>query len=324
MSRPEAYDGARQGGQQRVDGDEQLRVAEGRGDGHDEVGRTTREAAPGGDGRGRAVGDRDGLGEASVRVERTRTGVGSVVPRDGVGSVRHQAPGGPRTVGEVPVLAAVGGEGLVEAADLVVPPPAAREDGADDEAVAGVIGVQQVAAVGVRLAEPGRLRQLPRGCDLLDGGVRRGAGEVGVPSATHDQRLGEGLGKGHHALDEVRLGGRVGIEQHQQLTGARRDAEVAGGRCPEAVVVLPHDADARRDPRHRAGPVVGHHDLVRRARLAAQGRERAVELVLLLEVGDHHRHAAAARAVGCEVPAVARHGGPVGRRRHPTDAHHAR
>ena len=188
VSPGEAYGGAGQRGQQRVEGHQQLGIAEGRGDGDDEVGRTARQATPGGAGRGRAIGDGHALGEACLRVLGAGACVRSVVPGDGVAAVRDQAARGPGAVRELPVLPAVGGEGLVEPADLVVPPAAAREDGADDEAVAAAVGVQQVAAGGVRLAEPGRLGQLQRWRDLLDrtrrARCRRGRRAGGVPRPT--------------------------------------------------------------------------------------------------------------------------------------------
>ena len=93
-------------------------------------------------------------------------------------------------------------------------------------------------------------------------------------------------------------GSGVGVEQHQQLAGAGLHAEVARGGRPEAVVVLPHQPHAGRDLGRSPRPVIGDDDLVRRARLAAQCRKRAVELVLLLEVGDHHRHPPATGASG--------------------------
>jgi hypothetical protein len=320
----EAYDGSRQRRQQRVDRDEQLGVGQGRSAGDDEVARATGEAPPRGHRSGRAVRDGHGLGQERRRVAVPRACVRPVVPGDGVGPVRQQATGGPRPAGEVPVLPAVGAEGLVEAPDLVVPPPAAGQDRADDEAVAAGVGVEQVAAGDVRVAQPGGLGQLERRRDLLDGLLRRGAREVGVPAAPHHQGLRERLGERDHALHEGRLGCGVGVEQHEQVAGAGLHAEVARGSRPEAVVALPHQPHAGRDGGRSPGPVVGDDDLVRRTRLAAQGGEGAVELVLLLEVGDHHRHPPAPVGVGREVPPVARHRGAVGRRGHPTVAHHAR
>ena len=241
------------------------------GDGHDERGRAAPEPTPRGAGRRRAVRDARGLDQARVGVALAHPGVRAVVPGDGVRAVRDQPTRGPGPVRELPVLAAVGAEALVEAADLVVPPAAAREDGADDEPVAGRVGVQQVAAGGVRVAEPGGLGQLARWRHLLDRVVGTGAGEVGVPPAADDHGLGQHLGQGHHALDEVRLGRRVGVEQHQHVAGARRHAEVADGGRAEPVVGLTHQSHPGRDHRRPPGPVVGDHHLVRRTGLTTSG-----------------------------------------------------
>ena len=163
------------------------------------------------------------------------------------------------------------------------------------------------------------------GATRSTGGVGTGVAQVGVPPTADDHGLGQRLGQRHHALDEVRLGRRVCVEQHQHVAGARRHAEVADGGRPEPLVALAHQPHAGRDHRRLPGPVVRDHDLVGRARLTTQGRQGAVELGLLLVVGHDHRDRAPRRRGRGEVPAVAGHAGAVRRGGHPpTDAHQTR
>ena len=306
----EPDDGPRQRRQQRVERHQQprSRARVGR-ERHDEVGRPAQQSPPGRARRRRAVGDRDGLAQVGVQVAVPPAGVRPVVPGDGVRAVGQQPARRPGPVGELPVLTAVGAERLVEAADLVVPPAAAGDDRADEEAVPGRVGVQEVAGLGVRRAQPLRLGQLRRPVPARSAWRRR-------PTTS-----ASGSASGSATMRSTKAGSGVVSASSSTRTSpvlaATPRLRTAATRKP--VVVLAHHPDAVRDDRRPAGPVVGDHHLVGRAGLAAQRREGPVELRLLLVVGHHDGDRAPRRTCRGEVPAVAGHAGAE--RAAPSSAH---
>ena len=115
--------------------------------------------------------------------------------------------------------------------------------------------------------------------------------EARVPATPHRHCLGGQRREPRDRLDVARLGGCVGVEKAQDVTGRRSRSEIAGGGETKTLIGLPQKSGAVRHARLLVRTVVDDDDLepVCRMRLPGQGGERAIELGLLLEVHHHDR-----------------------------------
>ena len=228
-------------------------------------------------------------------------GPAPLVPAEGVAR-RHQQPAPHlHPVAELGILAAVAGEGLVEASRLL------EERPGDPEIVAGH-GPEQV--VVPRGEVPG-----PRHVPLQPGRVARPTGEqfperrgpvadrrgVDIPdrhtgAEAERQRIRDRVVPAGVGREQPGFGDHVAVEKHEDVVQCRARPGVPGPRKPEPAPLLPHRAHAQRgrggDAERREGAVVDHDHLEQRARivLALEAREGERQRPRRLEAGHDDAH----------------------------------
>ena len=172
-----------------------------------------------------------------------------VVPRDGRRVVDEDGAVVEGAVGELPVVASVLVAAGVEPGDVVPERPVAGHHGRDDEAVAAVVGVEEVTAAPVAVDEPRRVapsrrRGAPTG-QPLDRGLGGPAGEVDVTAPADDQGVGGDGRPRRETGDGGRRRHRVGVQEDEDVGVDRRDGEVARRPRAASPVVLAPDRRAQ-------------------------------------------------------------------------------
>ena len=251
--------------------------------------------------------DPPGEGESFGVLDRARGTaageVGTVVPRPGPRYVGEARPRLPAAVRQVPVLAAVAHEGLVEATAALEKCAVHREQRADHEPEVLGPRVRQIRRAGVAVREPHGILQPTCAGDVLARDPAQHGGHVEaverrVMASAHRERAvavirtGE---PGEHRGDEPRLGDHVPVQEHEHITPRSARPEIASRPRAEAPVLLAHHGACERDGRDRGGlcgAVVGDHNLhlFYRVVLLRQCGEQTVQAALVLEVRDDDAH----------------------------------